>query len=141
MTPDSASRRCLQSPAPDHDLDWEEVIEGISAGSVADLEDDVKILRLAREVKRLASLMTAGRDLHDIQTTLHLVAHWPYLQQTSRRYAQHHLRLLYLAATKGWPAAIYYDTQAEDEFIPAEPGFWSGFKSGTWNGSSQLPPV
>jgi hypothetical protein len=108
-------------------LDWEELIEGISAGPVAELEEDTKILRLAREVKRLASLMTAGRDLHDIQTTLHLAAHWPHLQQTSRSYAQHRLRLLYLAATKGWPAAIYYDTQAEDEFIPAGPGFWSGF--------------
>lgn len=95
MPPDSASHRHLQSPAPDQELDWEELIEGISAGPVTELEEDAKILRLAREVKRLASLMTAGRDLHDIQTTLHLVAHWPHLQQTSRHYAQHRLRLFY----------------------------------------------
>jgi hypothetical protein len=35
---------------------------------------------------------------------------------------------LYLAATRGWPAAIYFDTHGSDEFIPAEPGFWAGYQ-------------
>jgi hypothetical protein len=43
-------------------------------------------------------------------------------------YTQHRLRLLYLAATRGWPAAIYYDTHGYDEFVPSEPGFWAGYQ-------------
>jgi hypothetical protein len=72
--------------------------------------------------------MSAGWDLHDIHTTLHLVSYWPELQQATKAYTQHRLRLLYLAATIGWPAAIYFDTHGSDEFIPAEPGFWAGYQ-------------
>jgi hypothetical protein len=32
-----------------------------------------------------------------------------------------------LAATKGWQAAIYYDNQGSNEFIPVKPGFWASF--------------
>jgi hypothetical protein len=35
----------------------------------------VKIFMLAREVKHRAAMVTAGRDLHDIHTTLHLLNH------------------------------------------------------------------
>jgi hypothetical protein len=33
-----------------------------------------------------------------------------------------------LAATIGWPVAIYFDTHGSDEFIAAEPGFWAGYQ-------------
>jgi hypothetical protein len=112
VTPDSVSRRRLLSP--EQTFEWEDLRERLPSGPVADLEEEIKIFRLAKEVKRLASLTTARRDLHDIQTTLHFTSHWPVLHPNTRRYTQHRLRLLYLAATKGWPAAIYCDTQAAD---------------------------
>jgi hypothetical protein len=40
-----------------------------------------KLYLLAKEVKRLASLMTTGRDLHDIHTVLHSLAQWPQLKR------------------------------------------------------------
>jgi hypothetical protein len=93
-----------------------------------EVEDDAKVFKLAREVARLGKLMAAGRDLHDIHTTLHLVSFWESMPQPTKLYTQHRLRLLYLAATRGWPAAIYYDTHGYDEFIPSEPGFWAGYQ-------------
>jgi hypothetical protein len=57
-----------------------------------------------------------------------LVSYWPDLQEVTRSYTQHRLRLLYLAATRGWPAAIYFDTHGSDEFIPTEPRFWAGYR-------------
>jgi hypothetical protein len=72
--------------------------------------------------------MTAVRDVHNIHTSLHLVSYWNDLQHPTRQYVQHRLCLLYLAATRGWPATIYYDTHGSDEFIPAEPGFWAGYQ-------------
>jgi hypothetical protein len=103
-TPDSASRRRLLSPEPD--LDWDSLREDLPTGPLSDLEDDSKIYKLAKEVSRLGKLMTAGRDVHDIHTTLHLVSYWNDLQHPTRQYVQHRLRLLYLVATRGWPAAI-----------------------------------
>jgi hypothetical protein len=72
--------------------------------------------------------MTAGRDLHDIHTILHAPAHWDSLQQGSRNYTAHRLRLLYIAITKGWPAALYYDQQGADEFLDVTPEFWTSFE-------------
>jgi hypothetical protein len=37
--------------------------------------------------------MTAGRDLHDINTVLHPVGHWDELNYTTQNYAAHRLRL------------------------------------------------
>jgi hypothetical protein len=37
----------------------------------ADMEPDSKIFKLATEAKRLATLMTSGRYLHDIHTMNH----------------------------------------------------------------------
>jgi hypothetical protein len=37
----------------------------------ADMEPDSKILKLTAEAKRLATLMTSGRDPHDIHTMNH----------------------------------------------------------------------
>jgi hypothetical protein len=65
-----------------------------------------KLYRLAEEVKRQASLMTTGRDLHDIHIILYLLAQWPQFTEVTQRYAAHRLKLLYIAATKGWSAAI-----------------------------------
>jgi hypothetical protein len=122
---DSASRRRLLSPEPD--LDWEVFREDLPTGPLVEVEDNQKIFKLAKEVSRLGKLMTAGRDVHDIHTTLYLVSYWDSLQPATRQYTQHRLRQ-YLAATRGWPAAIYYDTHGSDEFIPAEPGFWAGYQ-------------
>jgi hypothetical protein len=38
---------------------------------------------------------------------------WPSLTEYTQRYATHHLRLLYVAVTKGWSAALFYDQQAQ----------------------------
>jgi hypothetical protein len=126
-TPDSASRRRLLSPEPD--INWDSLRDDLPTGPLSDVEDDAKIFKLAREVGRPGKLMTAGRDIHDIHTTLHLVSYWNELQHPTKAYVQHRLRLLrvYLAATRGWPAAIYYDTHGS-EFIPSEPGFWAGYQ-------------
>jgi hypothetical protein len=75
-TPDGASRRRLLSPEPD--IDWETLRDELPMGPPRDLEDN-KIFKLAKEVPSLGKLMSAGRDLHDIQTTIHLVSYWPDL--------------------------------------------------------------
>jgi hypothetical protein len=38
-----------------------------------------------------------------------------------KRYAAHRLKLLYIAATRGWPATIYYDQQGADEYLDLTP--------------------
>jgi hypothetical protein len=35
------------------------------------------------------------------------------------------MRLLYVAITKGWPAALFYDQQGGDEFLDK---FWASFQ-------------
>jgi hypothetical protein len=40
----------------------------------------------------------------------------------TKLYTQHRLRLLCLASTRGWPAAIYYDTHGYDEFVHQNQG-------------------
>jgi hypothetical protein len=67
--------------------------------------------------------MTAGSDLHDIHTVLHLLALWPRLPEATQRYAAHRFKLN-IAATRGWPAAIYYNQQGADEFLDFIPEFW-----------------
>jgi hypothetical protein len=36
------------------------------------------------------------------------------------------MRLLYIAVTKGWPAALFYDQQGTDEFLDVPADFWEG---------------
>jgi hypothetical protein len=72
--------------------------------------------------------MTAGRDLHDLHTVLTLLAHWDHLLPKAKDYAAHRLRLLYIAITKGWQAALFYDQQGEDEFLDMQPDFWTSFQ-------------
>jgi hypothetical protein len=67
--------------------------------------------------------MTTGQDLHDIHTTLFLVAQWLGLQPAACNYTAHRLQLLYIAVTKGWPAALFYDQQGADEFLDVSPDF------------------
>lgn len=61
--------------------------------------------------------MTADRDLHDIHSALHrgTVARAP--ASDSCNYVAHRMRLLYVAVTKGWLAALFYDQQGADEFL------------------------
>jgi hypothetical protein len=75
--------------------------------------------------------MTAVLDRHDIQTVLCLAAHWSDLTEIAQRYTAHRMRLLYIAATKGWAAALYHDQQGTSEFLDVPPGFWSGFQPRT----------
>jgi hypothetical protein len=41
----------------------------------------------------------------------------------------HRMRLLYIAVTKGWPEAVYYDQQGADEFLDVNPDFWTSFQA------------
>lgn len=75
-----------------------------------------------------AAIMTTGRDLHDIHTLLHLVGHWAGLDNATRSYRAHRMRLLYIAIAKGWQAALDYDQQGTDEFLDVSPEFWANFQ-------------
>jgi hypothetical protein len=73
----------------------------------------------ARQLKGQTSLTTAGRDLHDIQTLRCSAGHRPDLQEHVQRYTAVRMRLLYVAVTKGWPVALYYDGQ---RWVSRRPG-------------------
>jgi hypothetical protein len=62
-------------------------------------------------------MMTAEQDLHDIHTVLFMTAHWADLLPPARNFTAHHLHLLYITVTKGWPSVLYYDQQGEDELL------------------------
>jgi hypothetical protein len=63
----------------------------------------------------------SNRDLHDIHTVLHTVSAWEQLPESAKGYAAHRMWLLYIAITKGWSAALFYDQQGEDEFLDLAP--------------------
>jgi hypothetical protein len=110
------------------DATWEELLVDLPLAPELPAASIPKILKLAKEVKRRSQVITAGRDLHDIHTVLYLIGHWNALQPPAQHYAAHRLRLLYVAITKGWPAALYYDQQGPDEFLDTEPQFWASFQ-------------
>jgi hypothetical protein len=87
---------------------------------------------LAKELKRRATMMTAGRDLHDIHTVLHMVSALEQLPGSAKGYAAHRMSLLYITVTKGWPAALFYDQQGEDEFLDLAPDFWLQYQPRTF---------
>jgi hypothetical protein len=66
------------------------------------------MVKLSREVKRLANLMAAGRDLHDIHTILRLLSQWPTLRSAQAETSLH-------SGNQGMAPAIYYDQQSPDE--------------------------
>jgi hypothetical protein len=112
---------------PNPDLvagDWEALGDELPSRSGPADEALPKLYKLAKELKRRAAMMTAGRDLHDIHTILHMVSAWENLPDPARGYAAHRMRLLYIAITKGWPATLYFDQQGEDEFLDLAPDFW-----------------
>jgi hypothetical protein len=39
----------------------------------------------------------------------------------ARNYTAYRLRLLYIAVTKGWPAALYYDQEGANEYLDVTP--------------------
>jgi hypothetical protein len=88
------------------DTDWEGLLLELPTSTPVDHNSWPKLYKLARELRRRAALMMAGRDLHDIHTLLHLVGHWPSLDNSTRAYTAHRMRLLYIAITKGWQAAL-----------------------------------
>lgn len=65
----------------------------------------MKLVNLASKVTLLAGLTIAGCNLHVIHIILHLVAHWPLLEEHTQQFAAHQLCLQYMATTKR-PAAI-----------------------------------
>jgi hypothetical protein len=48
-----------------------------------------KVIKLVKEVKHLAILITAEHDLHDIHTTLSLITQRPHLQDQTQQDAIH----------------------------------------------------
>jgi hypothetical protein len=72
-------------------LHWSDLADDLPQAPELSPAAAAKLYRLATEVKRLASLMTTGRDLHDIHTVLHLLAQWPQLTEVTQRYAAHRL--------------------------------------------------
>jgi hypothetical protein len=87
---------CTQQAASrDNDVaQWSALVEDLPQAPELTPMAAAKLYKLAKEVKRLASLMTTGRDLHDIHTILHLLAQWPQLPEVTQRYAAHRLKLL-----------------------------------------------
>jgi hypothetical protein len=94
-------------PPPKPDQAWDLLNKELPTYPPPPEESWPKLHKLARELKRKAALMTAGRHLHDIHTVLHLVSAWEHLSDDARAYAADWMHLLYIAVTKGWPAALY----------------------------------
>jgi hypothetical protein len=113
---------------PEPELLWEQLLEELPAAPPLQEASWPKVYKLARELKRRASLVTAGQDLHDIHTVIHTAAHWQHLQAATQHYTAHRMRLLYVAITKGWPAALFYDQQGGEEFLDVSPEFWATFQ-------------
>jgi hypothetical protein len=104
--------------------DWESLGDELPSRPGPPDESLPKLFKLAKELKRRAAMITAGRDLHDIHTILHMASAWEQLPEAAKGYAAHRMRLLYIAITKEWPAALYYGQQGEDEFLDLAPDFW-----------------
>jgi hypothetical protein len=66
----------------------------------------MKLVNVASKVTLLTGLPIAGCNLHDIHTILHLMAHWPLLEEHTQQFAAHQLCLQYMATTKDLAAAI-----------------------------------
>jgi hypothetical protein len=114
-------------PLPEEHFDWFDLLADLPAVLDGPPASPLKIFKLAKELKRRAALMTAGRDLHDIHTVIYMAAHWDTLHPTARSYLTRRMRLLYIAVTKGWPAALFYDQQGTDEFLDVPADFWANF--------------
>jgi hypothetical protein len=125
----SPARSSSSSDEPVEDpMDWPDLVNDLPSPPIGTPAPALRIYRLAKELKRRAAKMTEGRDLHDIHTVLHLAAHWEVLQSVTRAFLAHRIRLLYIAVTKGWPAALYFDQQGTDEFLDLPAEFWAGFR-------------
>jgi hypothetical protein len=123
-TQTTADAEDVPEPIPT-EIAWESVLEALPTAPPFDEGSVPKLFKLAQELRRRSSLMTAGRDLHDITTVLHLAGHWTQLRPESRTYVAHRMRLLYIAITRGWPAALQYDQIGVDEFLDLQPEVWS----------------
>jgi hypothetical protein len=130
-----------QQEPPDKHPDRPAVMEDLlSAPAILDASWP-KIFKLAKELKRRAAPMTAGRDLHDIHTVLLLVAHWDQLVPPPRNYTAHGLQLLYIAVTKGWPGALFCDQQRSDLFLDVAPEFWATYQPAPRPRAAQRAPT
>jgi hypothetical protein len=108
---------------PEPELLWDQLLDELPSAPVLPEASLPKVYKLARELKRRATLVTSDRGLHDIHTVIHAAAHWHHLQPLTQNYIAHRMRLLYIVITKGWPAALFYDQQGGDEFLDVSPDF------------------
>jgi hypothetical protein len=69
------------------ELAWEDLLVDLSLAPELSQASIPKNFKLAKEVKRRAQVITAGRDLHDIYTVLYLLGHWDALQPQAQHYA------------------------------------------------------
>jgi hypothetical protein len=67
------------------EIHWASIMIDLPSAPVIKEASWPKIFKLAKELKRRAALMTAGRDLHDIHKTLFLVAQWPEFTARSKQ--------------------------------------------------------
>jgi hypothetical protein len=78
------------SEPPAHHIEsefqWEDLLEEIPQVPSLPEESWPKVFKLAQELCRQASLMSAGRDLNDLHTVLTLLAH---LLPKAKDYAAH----------------------------------------------------
>jgi hypothetical protein len=123
-TPRHSSTRDPEEQQQPDDYHWEPLADDLPAAP-AFREESLGKIAWQLELKQRAGLMTAGRDLHDIHTMLHVVAHWDHLSVPSRNYTAPCMRLLYLAITKGWPLALQYDQLGFEEFLDVQPELWT----------------
>jgi hypothetical protein len=79
--------RSPQQDEPTDEIEWTSLTSDITAAPPLASISTIKIFKLAKELRQQAALMTAGQDLHDIHTMLHLLAHWETLQAPTRNYA------------------------------------------------------
>jgi hypothetical protein len=115
-------------PQPDpaaYDTDWEGLLLGLPTSAPVDSDCWPKLYKLA-------ALMTTGRDLQDIQTLLHLVGHWPSLDNPTRAYEPTQPIGCDSSMSQSPKASMQLSTltskQGTDEFLDVGPEFWAGFQ-------------
>jgi hypothetical protein len=109
------------SNTQDPELEWDTIAEELASYPVPLEQSGPKLYKLAKELKCCAALMTTSRDLQDIHRVHYLASAWEHLSDSVNAYTRHRMRLLYIAITKEWPTALYFDQQGSDEFLELPP--------------------
>lgn len=88
-----------------------------------DVPSDAKVFHLAGQLKTLRVGIPAGRDVHDVDANLYILLLWPDLTPAVKKYAFNRAQLLYVALTKGWPAALQLDGAYGDDTLTLPANF------------------